>query len=396
MRITIDARMMRPGVTRGIGRYIEELVKALAGFDELALTVIVRETSSAVPEGVRQVVADIPWYGWAEQLKMPGVIAETRPDLVHVPHWNVSLFQRGPRVVTVHDVLLLSEPKSAKISTKGPLVAWVKRVAHRFVLRRALFGSRVVLVPTQYVADDIRRHFPRLKTPIVVTGEGMPEVDEGVWRDLSDADPYLLYVGSAYPHKGLDGLLDAWKVASAEYPRLSLVLAGERDVFMKRLEERVRREGLERVRFPGRVEERDLPGLYAGATAFVFPSRQEGFGLPPLEAMAYGCPAIVADSSCLPEVLGREGVMFFRTGDSGAILRAIGAVLQDPAGFRIAARKAVVDLAKRHAWKDAAQKTFRAYQAVISSYARPTTPSTQVHNDAPQKGGSAHGVDERG
>jgi glycosyltransferase involved in cell wall biosynthesis len=374
MRITIDARMMSPGVTRGIGRYIEELVKAMAVEEsEHQFTIIVRRKSSEVPVNVTQVIVDILWYGVAEQLKMPGVIAATRPDLVHVPHWNVPIFSRVPRVVTIHDLLLLSEPASAKITTRGPAVAWIKRMGHRFVLQRALFGSQMILVPTQYVAGDIRRHFPSLKTPIVVTGEGMPMVDEQKWSEPAAEKPYLLYVGSAYPHKGLDLLLDAWRELSAHHPQLSLVLAGERDVFMKRLEGRVAREHLPRVQFPGRVSEAELPGLYAKATAFVFPSRQEGFGLPPLEAMAYGCPVISADSTCLPEVLGTQGVTFFRTGDSGDILRAIGTVLQDPQGFRIAARTAVVGLAKRHSWKDAAGTTLKAYQTVRDSYAHPPT-----------------------
>lgn len=371
MRITIDARMMGPGVTRGIGRYIEELVRAMAAEGSAhAFTLIVRKNVEGLPAGVRQVVADIPWYGFQEQLLMPGVLAKTKPDLVHVPHWNVPVFSRFPRIVTIHDVLLLSESKSVKLSTRGWLVNAVKRMGYVFALRRALFGSRMILVPTQYVADDIRRHFPNLKTPIVVTGEGMPAINQSVW---SEPEPYLLYVGSAYPHKGLDGLLDAWKVLSAERPEMRLVLAGERDLFMKRLERRVKEEGLESVEFPGRIPEADLPGLYARATAFVFPSRQEGFGLPPLEAIAYGCPAIVAQSTSLPEVLGNEGVTFFRPGDTGDILRAVRTVLQDPQGFRMSARQAVVGLAQRHAWHKAAAQTLQAYQAAVSSYAPPTT-----------------------
>jgi len=371
MRITIDARMYSPGVTRGIGRYLEELIRELA-HSAHTITAIVRQVSPDIPQHVEQVVADVPWYGVREQLVMPGVLAKTRPDLVHVPHWNVPVLSRLPRVVTIHDILLLSEPKSAKVSTKGPVWAWLKRKAFLFTLRKALYGSRMILVPTAYVANDIRKHFPDLKTPMVVTGEGMPVVDRSVW---SDPEPYLLYVGSAYPHKNVDLLLDAWKTLAAEQSEMRLVLAGEMDVFMKRMARKVKGEGIPRVEFLGRVAEADLLALYAKATAFVFPSRQEGFGLPPLEAMAYGCPAIVADSTSLPEVLGTEGVTFFRTGDSGAILGAIRTVLQDPLRFRVAARQAVVGLAERHSWKQAAQVTLQAYQTAASSYADSPTHS---------------------
>ncbi|MEN9557695.1 MAG: hypothetical protein RL141_64 [Candidatus Parcubacteria bacterium] len=364
MNITIDARMMGPQVSRGIGRYVEELVRAMvAEAPEHQYTLVVREEGSSPFRGspnVQHVVADVPWYGLMEQLKMPGVLARTKPDVVHVPHWNVSIFSRLPRVVTIHDILLLSEPASAKVSTRGPVIAWLKRLFFRIVLWKALFGSRTILVPTQYVADDIRKHFPSLKTPIVVTGEGMPAVNEAVWSEPSDS-PYLLYVGSAYPHKGLDGLLDAWKQIAERHPSLSLVLAGEKDVFMERLVHRVATEQLPRVRFLGRVTDQDLPPLYAKATALIFPSRQEGFGLPPLEALAYGCPVIAARASCLPEVLGTEAAIFFQPGSADDILRAVEHVLAHPQDTRQHARRAAYSLAARHTWKHAASRTVAAY-----------------------------------
>ena len=189
----------------------------------------------------------------------------------------------------------------------------------------------------------------------------MPEPDPSVWSDPDPANPYLLHVGSAYPHKNLDLLLDAWKALTKRHPMLSLVLAGERDVFMNRLEDRVRGEKLPRVRFPGRVLDADLAALYAKALAFVFPSRNEGFGLPPLEAMAYGCPVISSDATCLPEVLGKDGVFFFQPSGTDGIIVAVETILADPSGTRNAARQAVSFLHQRHDWKKAAERTIEAY-----------------------------------
>ena len=381
MRIVIDARMMGSENTRGIGRYIEELVRAMVGLaPEHRYVLLARDPTTSPFMGnasVEHVAADVSWYGAAEQMKMPGMIAATRPDLLHVPHWNVPVMSRIPRVVTIHDLILLSEPKSAKVSTRGPIVSTVKRIGYRLVLRDALVGSRRIGVPTQWVADDIRRHFPSLETPIDVTGEGMPDPDSSVWSDPDTTNPYLLHVGSAYPHKNLDLLLDAWKKLADLHPLLSLILAGERDVFMKRLEERVKREELPRVRFPGRIPDVDLSGLYARASAFVFPSRNEGFGLPPLEAMAYGCPVVSSNASCLPEVLGsasrakprEEGVFFFQPSGTDGIIRAVETVLRDPVGARNAARQTARVLRQRHDWKKTAERTLEAYETTYDSQA---------------------------
>jgi glycosyltransferase involved in cell wall biosynthesis len=368
MRVTIDARMMSPGRTRGIGRYIEELVRAMldAGSDH-RFTLIVRDGNQSPFHGhtsVEHVVTDVPWYGFAEQIRMLSILAKTKPDLVHVPHWNVPVMSGLPRVVTIHDLVLLEEPASAKVTTRGPFVATMKRAGYHIALRAAMGGSHRILVPTQWVADDIKRHFPSLNVPVDVTGEGMPEIDQAMWSDADANDPYLLYVGSAYPHKNLDVLLDAWKTISAESPHLSLVMAGEKDVFMGRLEDRVKKEGLGRVRFLGRVSDDELSKLYSRAVAFVFPSRNEGFGLPPLEAMAHGCPALVAQATCLPEVLGEGGVIFFQPSGADAILGAVRTVLRDPVGVRDRARKAAVALKQKHSWKRAAESTLAAYEKV--------------------------------
>jgi glycosyltransferase involved in cell wall biosynthesis len=367
MRLAIDARMMGAGKTRGIGRYIEELVRAMTALAPEHRYVLLMNDPESSPfvghPSVEHAVADVPWYGLEEQFKMPKLLADIRPDLVHVPHWNVAVRSSLPRVVTIHDVILLDEPQSAKVTTRNPIVAGVKRLGYRIALQNALFTSRRILVPTEWVASEIRRHVPKLTTPIDVTGEGMPHTS--TWMDPDPVHPYLLYVGSAYPHKNLDVLLDAWKRASEVHPKLSLIIAGERDVFMQRLEARVEAEHIHRVRFTGRVSEEELEALYTRALAFVFPSKNEGFGLPPLEALAHGCPVIAARASCVPEVLGNEGILFFEPGSPDGILAAIETALRDPVGVRDHARLSVPGLHRRHSWRSAAERTLGAYEAAL-------------------------------
>jgi glycosyltransferase involved in cell wall biosynthesis len=376
MRICIDARMMGPENTRGIGRYIEELVRAMLQSEpDNRYILIVRKAEHPFRNhpSVETLIADIPWYGLAEQFKMPGVFSRAAAELVHVPHWNVPVLYRGPLIVTVHDLLLRHFPLSAKTSTRSWPMRLLKRLLYRIVVANAISHARRILVPTEFVESDVRKLYSSAKWKVVVTGEGMPGVREVRSRKLEDGDTdrqsssfqlldsYLLYVGSAYPHKGLDDLLAAWPKILSRHPDLRLVLVGEKDVFMRRIEERVNAAGLERVDFLGRVSDEELEGLYLGATAFVFPTHFEGFGLPPLEALAHGCPVIASDIQAMREVLGKNGATYFRLGDSDGILAAVESIMAQPEKSRSEAREAATELSRRHAWPRAAEKTLLAY-----------------------------------
>lgn len=371
MRIGIDARMMTPKATRGIGRYIEELVRALLLVAPQHRYVLVTRSPihpfSSNPS-VETVVADVQWYGLREQIQIPGVFRSLRADVLHVPHWNVPLVTGGPLVVTIHDLLLRHEPMSARISTRHPLVARMKRLGYRMTIAAAIRKAKRILVPTEFVAQDVRTFYPSAAERIVVTGEGMGTFER--FRRATSAKPpqsrYLLYIGSAYPHKGLDLLLAAWKDLALQYPDVRLKIAGAEDEFMRRLKDDVRRQKHARVDFLGFVPEEQLWSLYQEAEAFVFPSRFEGFGLPPLEAIRAGCPVVVSDAASLPEVIGRENAFFFQSGSRTGILQAIDAVLRDPVAAREKTARALPELRARHDWNITAERTLAVYESLAS------------------------------
>jgi glycosyltransferase involved in cell wall biosynthesis len=362
MRIGIDARMMGAGKTRGIGRYIEELVGALlATAPEHRYVLVVRDARHPFADhpSVETVVADVPWYGVAEQLRMPGILAGLKADIVHIPHWNVPLAFRGRFVVTVHDLLLRTFPESAKASTRSLPVRWAKRAAYRVVSGSAIRRASAVLVPTRAVADDVRNLFPSAAERVIVGGEGMPVPDAA---PSPPADPpYLLYVGSAYPHKRLGALLRAWPSVRTEIPGLALHVVGERDAFMERL---VHGAG-DGVRFLGRLDDAALADAYRGALAFVYPTAAEGFGLPPLEALARGCPVVAADLPVLREVLGDAPAAWLGPEAEwrDAIIVASRTVRDDSAA-RSRALASARGLAERHDWRHAARTALAAYAAV--------------------------------
>lgn len=366
MRIGIDARMMSAQTSRGIGRYVEELVRAMIAVEPEHRYVLVTRQSihpfSSNPS-VETVVADVPWYGIREQIEMPGIFRNLKCDVLHVPHWNVPVLTSGPIVITIHDLLLRHEPKSTRLSTRGPIVSAIKRLGYRITLAAALMHAKAILVPTKFVANDLRDLYPSASSKIVVTGEGISERTPFA-EDVTPKPPrqdYLLYVGSAYPHKGLDLLLDAWGELEVKHPSLHLKIAGSEDVFMQRLKIEAQRRGLPRVEFLGYVGDESLAKLYHEAVALVMPSRFEGFGLTPLEAIQAGCPVVSSDAAALVEVLGEDGAFFFQSGSKNDILSAIERVLADQVAAREKTKRILPILQANHDWKKAASLTLGAY-----------------------------------
>ncbi|MDF1496691.1 MAG: glycosyltransferase family 1 protein [Patescibacteria group bacterium] len=368
MKIGVDARMMGAGNTRGIGRYIEELFRAMiVNHPENEYFFITRSLDHALKDHacVKTIVADIPWYSTKEQLYLPKVLNKLDVDVMHFPHWNVPLTYRKPYVVTIHDLLLRHQKDSSKTSTRSVFHRLAKRVGYRAVLRHAIIGAKAISVPTQFVADDVEFFYPSKKRKIIVTGEGVSELHNDGSRDFDFE--YLLYVGSSYPHKRLDLLMEVWKELSQSYPDMHLVIAGETDVFMQRIKLMSESMNLMRIHFEGRVSDGELRSLYENATAFVFPSEFEGFGLPPLEALALGTPVISSDSRPLPDVLGTGGVVYFKSGSGDGMIDAVKAVVDNSDSMRNQAKISGEVLKEKYTWRNASEHTLEAYNLALKN-----------------------------
>ncbi len=367
MRIGIDARFYG-SAGRGLGRYVSELITWLERLDrENDYVVFLRAANfdEYVPANPRftKVVADFPWYGWQEQLRFPAVLRRHRLDLVHFPHFNVPLLYRRPFVVTVHDLILLNFP-TARATRLGSAVFRLKFLAYRFVIASALRRARAVLAPSAWVRDDIRRAFPWTKNKnIAVTHEAVSErLATAAINGGTLPPPYFLYVGSSYPHKNLETLLAAFQdFRRRAHAKHRLVLVGAKDYFMQRLETETRAAGLaENVDFRGAVSDAELAGIFAGAQAYVFPSLSEGFGLPPLEAMAHGTPVASSDATCLPEILG-EAALYFNARSRSSIAETLAQIADNPNLRRELAEKGRRQAAK-YSWQKTAEQTLEAYK----------------------------------
>lgn len=366
MRIGIDARMA--GET-GIGRYVTRLVAELAALDPAHEFVLFTRPASAgrlEAPGWRQVPADVRWYTLAEQLRMPGIVRGSKIDLFHAPHWNVPLALPVPFVVTVHDLILLTHP-SRRATIGGPLRYAVKNAGYRRVLRHALRGSRAVIAVSEATAADIRRHEPTAAAKVTTIPLGGPELAARALSAVASPEGrYLLYVGNAYPHKDVDGLLAAVTALRAmpDMADLRVVWIGQDDFFSRRVRASAawRALGAAAV-WLGPVDDARLAAAYRGAQAVVTASRAEGFGLTPLEALAFGTPVVVSDIPVHREVLG-AAARFVPPGEPAALAEAVAALLRDPAARRrlLAAAPAVC---ARFSWRRMAEATLRVYESAL-------------------------------
>ena len=203
------------------------------------------------------------------------------------------------QALTLHDLGPLEHPDWFRKS----FAAW-----YRLFLPILIRRVRVIFTPSMYVMNKIRRQFDVRN--IVITPNG---VDQLVFNPLAKQDKYslpkkyILFVGTLEPRKNLPDLLQAWNEVKDEFKDIWMIIAGTYGNVFGSLH---LPRNMERVRFLGHVEEKNLPGLYAGATVFVLPSIDEGFGLPVLEAMACGAPVLASNGGALPEVVDEAGIIF--------------------------------------------------------------------------------------
>jgi glycosyltransferase involved in cell wall biosynthesis len=370
-RIVIDGRWLKAS---GIGRYVENLATLAIQLDTkneyIMLVPPGASGSLAVPKNrVQYVETDIMWYTPQEQIALPKLLDSLKPDLVHFLNFNVPLTYRKPFVVTVHDLTMLRF-KNIRGGLIAPFTYRLKDVVMRHVLKTAIKRSQVVFTPSQFVADDIAKQYRVEPSKLIVTYNAADTLVKQGKVNLKKHKiraPYLLSVGNMYPNKNIERLIRAMKLL-ADDPSFKhqLVLVGKADAFSERLKKLAHKLKLDdRVIFTGFVEDAELVGLYNGATAFVFPSLSEGFGIPGLEAMEYGVPVVSSNATCLPEVYG-DAALYFDPSKKEDIARAIRELINDPA-LQERLRKLGAAQAKKYNWKEPAMKMLAGYKKALST-----------------------------
>lgn len=314
MRIAIDARKLHDF---GIGTYIRNLLQGLARRDATTEYIVLCRPQDVEPlnelgANFRAVVETARPYSLGEQLRIPLALARERVHLLHEPHYILPPAVRCRSVVTIHDCIHLMFPQY--------LPGRLARLYSRASMWSAAHQADRVLTVSEASKRDILRFFDIAPERVQVIYNaidqrflGPPDEERiDLVRQRYQLDhPFVLYVGNIKPHKNLERLVDAFGRARATgLDDLRLVIIGDEISKYPPLRQAVHRHRLDKyVRFLGFQSFETLAAVYRLARAFAFPSLYEGFGLPPLEAMACGTPVVTSNVSSLPEVAGGAALL---------------------------------------------------------------------------------------
>jgi glycosyltransferase involved in cell wall biosynthesis len=388
VRITIDARYINDHFP-GIGRYVYNLLRALADLDQQHMLVAIYNPAlpntrydmaalSRYPR-IRLVATRLRPFSLAEQFILPRMLKTMQSQLYHAPYYVRPYFKLPcPSIVTLYDAIPHLFPHEV-----SPRARWL----FDLLTRQAARSSRHILAISASARDDLARAYriplDRITvTPLAADRRFQPQSPTAIAAVRAKYDlpeRYVLSLASNKPHKNLVGLVEAfakllqigdWRLETGDshlqspISNLQLVLAGHWDPRYPEARMAVQRLGLSRhVRFLPDVAEADLPALYSGAEIFAFASRYEGFGLPPLEAMACGAPVLCCNTSSLPEVVGDAAVRVAPTPE--ALAAGLAKLLGDDA-LRLRLRSAGPQRASQFSWRETAEATLAVYERVAA------------------------------
>lgn len=373
MRIALDAIPLVAAKT-GIGHYTDALAASLARIHHdhqyllLSPFDFAFHAGNGTPPNLSKMffpVRSVFRKWWLAGL--PAMLRISPLDVFHGTNYCIPVFSPCPTVVTIHDLSLFTQSHTHEDDN-------VKRGRRRMPLmaRRA---TRII-APSEFTKHEIIRHLgvgeDKIRVIFEAARDGMKPLPVSECQPVLDKhqirQPYLLYVGTIEPRKNLLTLIRAYdELLRTTEHRPQLVMCGGRGWLCDEVFQLVNELKLtDQIRFTGYVDDEDLPALYSSAEIFLYPSLYEGFGLPPLEAMACGAPTITSNVSSLPEVVGRAGLT--HDPNNWQMLTAHIANLLGNSAARQHFKKAGKDQAAQFSWDRAARETQALYDEVFQTW----------------------------
>lgn len=345
-RIGIDARFWSLEGS-GLGRFSQKLIEHLEVIHDNEncdfYIFLMKDGFDLYHPGKKnfhKILADYKWYSIKEQVFFVRLLYKYNLDITHFCHFNVPFFYRKKFIVTIHD-LIFSYPNLVPIIIRSGIILGsldrLKKKLYCFfyniIINSACKRSIVITAVSEHTKKEIAHFFKVDPQKIAVHYEGYDLKTNSNTSNIGNIinqyrikKPYLLYVGNAYPHKNLENLCLAFSKMNKRYPSLSLILVGKKDLFYKRLERSIRTNGWKNIKILGFIPDQHLDAIYRGSSLFVFPSLYEGFGIPPLEALARRIPVAASNKTSVPEILG-DAALYFDPYDNDEIIKIMEAGL---------------------------------------------------------------------
>jgi glycosyltransferase involved in cell wall biosynthesis len=359
--IVIDARIRRSTT----GRYTDRLIEHLQQLDIFhRYTILLQPDDPWEPKNQNFTALPCPYPQFSlnplHQISFAWQLYRLKPDLVHFTMTQQPLLYFGKIVTTTHDTTMYSFVRRG--STPLPLYK-IKMGLYKFLVWWSHRKSKHIIVPTRTVADEFARLQPFTKKKLVVTYEASEPAlaIQSVKPKGVDGD-FLLYVGTAFPHKNLPRLIEAFEQLLEKRPDLKLVMTGKREEkhMVELIEWAKKRRSFTNIVLAGFVSDAELKWLYEHCQAYVFASLSEGFGLPPLEAMAHGAPVVSSEASVMPEVYS-DAAHYFNPLNTKDMAAKIENVLSDKKLRADLIEKGYAQL-KRYSWRKMGEETLIVYK----------------------------------
>lgn len=363
-RIIIDARRMNSSTGHYVARLVEQLEK-IDHENEYIVILLEKEKDIYTPasDNFSVVTTTADHYTFAEQLKHAALLYRLKADIVHFWMPQQPLLYFGTRITTVHDTTLIHY-ENIDIN---PIIYKIRKAIFYFLLRNVIARSERILVPTDYVRNDLDEWTGGKYTSKFITTH-----ESG---DMLHSDPevipalvgkrFLFWVGNAFPYKNIPRIVEAYATLKELYPDLELALAGKKDSFYAAIENDVTARGLTGVHFLGYISDGEKRWAFQNARAYVCASLSEGFHIPILEAQYESCPVITSNATCLPEVAA-DAALYFDPHSTAELVDAVRKLFDTP-GLREDLIGKGHENTQRFSWRKMAQETHDTYRAVLGS-----------------------------
>lgn len=360
LRIAIDGRMIKPHAMHGIARYVYQLVKCIGSRgSQHRFFIFVSEKSplyeAALPSFITLLPTPTPWISFREQWTIPRLLRHLKIDLFHSPSFVAPFFCPCKLIMTIHDLNHIMLPQYYTL---------LHQFYYNTVVRYSMKRSVCILTVSIFSKNEIIKNLHVPEKKVFVTYNGVSDYFSPI-----DSKDFLNYVRELYglpndfifcltnnkPHKNVMQLVKAYVHANINVP---LVLIGPANHQLIEISERYgKKHQLYFIKF---IEEEHLPTVYSLCKFFVYPSSYEGFGLPPIEALACGAPVAVANASSLPEVVGDSAIFVDPTD-----FKKMGRTMEDFIKFLENGnpnREKGIQHAKKFSWATLAEKTLKIYE----------------------------------